>query len=218
MRKFYAAGEGETRSSERLLTQAEMWSDPVQRLNVVKRMYGIRFPDLDCSRMSIEQIRGIEGARTKSLYRKWAQKTGVPWNGRIYKVSERQNKVNAALTLANDLLYAVCHAAIVSLGYSPAIGFVHTGQMRSFVFDIADLYKQEITIPAAFTAASGNVLVPEELRLQFRTFLSKANLMKRLPKNIGELFNNSLTPTMEYVDGETLFEQNQSGMEGSLQR
>jgi len=62
--------------------------------------------------------------------------------------------VNRALSVANACLYGICHAAIVSAGFSPALGFIHTGKMLSFVYDVADLYKAEVTIPAAFRAAS----------------------------------------------------------------
>lgn len=39
-------------------------------------------------------------------------------------------------------LYGVVHSVIVALGCSPALGFVHVDHERSFVYDIADLYKQ----------------------------------------------------------------------------
>ena len=58
------------------------------------------------------------------------------------------------MTAANISLYGVCQSIICALGMSPGLGFVHTGHDKSFVYDIADLYKAEITIPTAFQIAS----------------------------------------------------------------
>lgn len=43
----------------------------------------------------------------------------------------------------------------------PGLGFVHIGHSLSFVYDIADLYKAEITIPIAFRLAAES---PEDIR------------------------------------------------------
>ena len=77
---------------------------------------------------------------------------GVPWAGRAYRREQwgSADPINRALSAANSCLYGICHAAIVSAGYSPALGFIHTGKMLSFVYDIADLYKSKLTIPVAF--------------------------------------------------------------------
>ena len=48
----------------------------------------------------------------------------------------------------------MCHAAIVAAGYSAGLGFIHTGKMLSFVYDVADLYKTETTVPLAFRLAA----------------------------------------------------------------
>ena len=57
-------------------------------------------------------------------------------------------------------LYGLAHAVIVALGCAPGLGFVHVGHECSFVYDIADLYKAEVTIPIAVEVA---VQVPEDL-------------------------------------------------------
>jgi CRISPR-associated protein Cas1 len=82
--------------------------------------------------------------------------TGVPWNGREYDPDDfdASNPVNKALSAAHACLYGVAHSVIAALGCSPGLGFIHTGHERSFVYDIADLYKAEITIPIAFEIAS----------------------------------------------------------------
>lgn len=150
--RFYAQGLGETRSSRNLLRQARLWADPELRLRVVIRMYQMRFAEPLGPDLTLQQIRGMEGARVRDAYARASRQTGVPWHGRSF---QRRNwkaadPVNRALSCANSCLYGICHAAIVSLGYSPALGFIHTGKMLSFVYDIADLYKADLTIPLAF--------------------------------------------------------------------
>jgi CRISPR-associated protein Cas1 len=147
---------GKSRSSRHLQHQAAMVSDEESRLAVVRRMYEMRFDTELPPHLTLQQIRGKEGARVRDAYAEMAQLTGVPWTGRDY---ERGNfatasPVNRALSVANACLYGVCHAAIVAAGYSPGLGFIHTGKMLSFVYDIADLYKTDFSLPAAFLAAS----------------------------------------------------------------
>lgn len=62
--------------------------------------------------------------------------------------------VNQALSAANVALYGIVHSVITALGMSPGLGFVHTGHDLSFVYDVADLYKADLTIPLAFKIAS----------------------------------------------------------------
>ncbi len=125
------------------------------RLKVAREMYAMRFPGEDTSRLTLQQLRGREGARIRRVYREQSKRTGVPWDGRDYKVEsfEASDPVNQALSAANTTMYGVVHSVIVALGCSPGLGFVHTGHTRSFVYDIADLYKAEMTIPLAFDLA-----------------------------------------------------------------
>jgi CRISPR-associated protein Cas1 len=153
--RLYAQGMGETRSARRLLWQAHLCSDPARRLAVVMQMYRMRFQEVLGPALTLQQIRGREGIRVREAYARASRETGVPWAGRSYQRFDwhSADPVNRALSAANSCLYGVCHAAIVSAGYSPALGFIHTGKMLSFVYDIADLYKADITVPLAFRAA-----------------------------------------------------------------
>jgi CRISPR-associated protein Cas1 len=111
----------------------------------------------------------------------------VPWAGRTYNRASwtASDPINRALSAANSCLYGVCHAAIVSAGYSTAIGFIHTGKMLSFVYDVADLYKVELTIPAAFRAVAEE---PENLerqvRLRCRDAFHRSRLLARVVDDI----------------------------------
>lgn len=150
--RFYAQGLGETRKAYHLLKQAKQASDPLKRMQVVLRMYRYRFGEQLHPEHSIEQVRGFEGVRVREAYAQASKKYGVEWNGRKY---DRANwgagdPINRALSTANACLNGLCHAAIVSGGYSPALGFIHTGKQLSFVYDIADLYKVDVTVPLAF--------------------------------------------------------------------
>jgi len=154
--RFYAHGRSGANNAKRLIHQATLWADSIQRLAVVRRMYLFRFDEPLDEDLSLQQIRGHEGVRVRTLYQKWSRETGVEWKGRNYKSDnwDAADPINRALSVANTCLYAVCQAALHSVGYSSGLGFIHTGKPLSFVYDIADLYKGETTIPAAFEAAS----------------------------------------------------------------
>lgn len=189
---FYAHGLGETRRAYHLLRQAELVSNPAKRTEVVLRMYRKRFGgELDPS-LSLPQIRGLEGVRVRRAYAEAAARYGVTWEGRRYDRSswERADPINRALSAANALLNSLCHAAIVSGGYSPALGFIHTGRMLSFVYDIADLYKTEITIPAAFeTIAAGTEKCEQRVRQACRERFRQTRLLERILPDIDELLD-----------------------------
>ena len=150
--RFYASGMGETRQARRVLHQAKLVSNYQLRQQVVLNMYHARFGDKLSRDLTLPQIRGKEGVRMRQAYKDASEKHDVPWNGRNYDRGNWANSdpINRALSSANSLLNDLCQTAIVSGGYSPALGFIHTGKQRSFVFDVADLYKVELTIPIAF--------------------------------------------------------------------
>jgi len=192
--RCYAQGGGETRRAYHLLRQAQLASDPQKRLEVVTRMYRHRFGgDLD-PRLSLLQIRGMEGARVHKAYTEASRTYGVPWHGRRY---DRQSwnsgdPVNRALSAAHALLNGICHAAIVSGGYSPALGFIHTGKQLSFVYDIADLYKTEITIPLVFRlVAESTAKLEPRVRQACREAFKEHRLLKRILPDIDLLLGIS---------------------------
>jgi CRISPR-associated protein Cas1 len=192
--RCYAQGGGETRKAYHLLKQAELVSDPQKRLEVVMRMYRYRFGgDLD-QELNLFQLRGKEGARVRNAYAEASRAYGVPWHGRFYDRSNWNSgdPVNRALSAANALLNGLCHAAIVSGGYSPALGFIHTGKQLSFVYDIADLYKVEVTIPLAFRiVAQSKERVGPRVREACREAFREHRLLKRILPDIDYLLGMS---------------------------
>ena len=195
--RTYAHSTGGTFSARRLLHQARMFSDEKQRLEVVVRMYGKRFPGEELKDKSIEQVRGMEGLRVRKSYEAIAATHGIVWEGRNYNQDQwfEATAANRALSVANACLYGVCHAAIVSAGYSAAIGFVHTGKMLSFVYDVADLYKTEVTVPVAFRlAATVQRELEREVRMACRKAFHEAKLMSRILPDIEEVLGAADDP------------------------
>ncbi len=190
MHGFYAQGLGETRRAYHLLRQAELVSIPEKRLGVVMRMYDKRFENALPQGLSMEQIRGMEGARMRKAYSVASRTYGVTWSGRNYDRGHWDNSdpINRALSAANAVLNGLCHAAIVSGGYSPALGFLHTGKQLSFVYDIADLYKVRYTIPIAFeSAASGQGKVEQRTRQACREKFREEKLLEHILPDIDAL-------------------------------
>lgn len=155
--RHYAHGRSLAHSTRLLERQAKFVSNTRTRLDVARKMYSMRFGNEDVSKLTMQQLRGREGARIRRAYREQSKKYGVEWDGRDYNIDdfEDSSAVNQALSSANVSLYGVCHSIIVALGMSPGLGFIHTGHDKSFVYDIADLYKAELTIPIAFELAAG---------------------------------------------------------------
>ncbi|MBI3911853.1 MAG: type I-E CRISPR-associated endonuclease Cas1 [Armatimonadetes bacterium] len=185
--RFYAHGTGGTRSAAALLHQARLVSEESARLEVCKRLYQMRFHEEVDPTLTLEQLRGWEGRRVREAYARAARETGVFWQGRNYDrgVWGVADPVNRALSAANACLYGICHAAILSLGFSPALGFIHTGKQLSFVYDVADVYKTVVTIPTAFRcAAEGSSGVERRTRLACRDTFQQNCLLDRLAEDI----------------------------------
>lgn len=192
--RYYASGSPLTHSSTLLMAQAKAVSNKRLRMNVAREMYQMRFPGEDVSHLTMQQLRGREGARVRRAYRNMSAETGVEWVGRRYDPNsyDSGDVVNKALSTANSCLYGMVHSVIVALGCSPGLGFVHTGHEKSFVYDIADLYKTEITIPLAFRIASsvnGKDVGPMTRRA-FRDTIASTKLMERIASDIKHLLKN----------------------------
>ncbi|MCI0386217.1 type I-E CRISPR-associated endonuclease Cas1e [Streptomyces sp. CNQ085] len=172
--------------------QVAAWSDPDRRLDVAIRMYGMRFGDEEVpDNITLKQLRGMEGQRMKALYKILAQQHGIGRFRRNYHPDQwhAQDPVNLALSAANTCLYGIVHAALLALGLSPALGFVHAGTQHAFVYDIADLYKAETTLPVAF-ALHQSSNPEQEARRRFREELRLLRLLPRVVRDVQTL----LTP------------------------
>jgi CRISPR-associated protein Cas1 len=190
--RFYAQGVGETRKGYKLIRQAELVSNPAKRLEVVRRMYQFRFKEELSTELTLEQIRGMEGARVRRAYAEASRQYNVLWFGRSYERNQWQasDPVNRALSAANACLNSLCHAAIVSAGYSPGLGFIHTGKQLSFVYDVADLYKTKLTVPLAFQLTAESPLkVETRIRQACRDKFHQYQLLGRILDDLDRLLN-----------------------------
>ncbi len=188
--RYYASGRPVTHSSTMLIRQANMVSNMRMHLQVARKMYQMRFPDEDVSGLTMQQLRGREGSRIRQVYRTCAKQWNVEWNGREYKPDDFNSgdAVNQALSAGHACLYGVAHAVIAAIGCSPGLGFVHVGHENSFVYDIADLYKAETTIPAAFEIASSHSdQIGSATRRLVRDKLVSAHILERMVKDIHTL-------------------------------
>lgn len=181
--RLYSVGQPGGARSDKLLYQASLALDEKARLNVVRKMFEIRFGENPPEKRSVNQLRGMEGARVKALYKMLASQYKIKWTVRDYEPENwgSGDLINICLSSATACLYGVTEAAILAAGYSPSIGFLHTGKPKSFVYDIADLVKFDTVVPAAFKIASLNPVNPEsEVRHECRDQFRKTKLLKKI--------------------------------------
>jgi CRISPR-associated protein Cas1 len=201
--RYYAGGRALTRSSKLLEAQATAWANRRTRLEVARAMYRLRFPDEDPSGRTRDELLRMEGRRLKECYRRESQRTGVPWRRRDYHRNDfaAADAPNQGVTAAAQCMYGVAHAVVAALGLSPGLGFVHSGHERSFVLDIADLYKTEIAIPAAFDAAAeGDDDIPTRTRRALRDRINKTQLLDRCANDIKKLLRYEENKTTADAD------------------
>ena len=197
--RLYSVGQPGGARADRLLYQARLALDPDARLRIVRKMYDKRFDEPAPQRRSIDQLRGIEGARVKRIYEMLAQQYGVKWRGRRYDPNNWRagDLPNRCLSQATACLYGLAEAAILAAGYAPAIGFLHTGKPKSFVYDVADVYKFKTVVPVAFRIAGlatrGKSLAASdpdgEVRRNCRDIFRKTKLLNQLIPGIEEMLS-----------------------------
>jgi CRISP-associated protein Cas1 len=199
--RLYASGQPGGARADRLLYQAKLALDDTARLKVVRKMYEIRFGEKPPERRSIEQLRGIEGARVRALYQMLSRKYGVEWKHRNYDVDDWDggDVANKCLSSATACLYGICEAAILAAGYAPAIGFIHTGKPQSFVYDLADVYKFDTVVPIAFKVAShgGAPDIERKVRLACRDSFRETKILEKLIPAIEEILSAGELPKPE---------------------
>jgi CRISPR-associated protein Cas1 len=203
--RFYAVGSARTRSSKALMRQAQAWADPDEHMRVVRRMYEMRFDTPVDPAFTLRQVRGCEGVRVREAYAYESRVSGVAWDGRNYKPGEwgAATPINRALSAANACMYGICHAGIVALGLSPALGFIHTGKSLSFVYDVADLFKTDISVAGAFAAAKdGDHGVEKRARENVRDLAREKKLLQRTVAALQSLLELDKVPLEEMeLDG-----------------
>lgn len=195
--RLYSSGQPGGARADRLLYQAKLALDETLRLKVVRKMYAMRFGEEPPARRSVEQLRGIEGARVRETYKLIAKKYGVEWKARNYDTQDwdKGDIANRCLSSATACLYGVTEAAVLAAGYAPAVGFIHTGKPLSFVYDVADIYKFETVVPLAFKIAAKHPGNPEQqVRLACRDVFRESKLLERIIPGIEEMLSAGEIP------------------------
>lgn len=181
----YAHGRALNHSSRLLEAQAKLFSNQRSRLAVARKMYQMRFPNDDVMNLSMQKLRGKEGARVRQVYQIQSERTGVEWTRREYNPDnfEASTPINQALTAAHQALYGLSYSVIMAMGASAGLGFVHTGHDLSFVYDFADLYKAETSIPVAFDVVASSTAdedIGRKTRLAMRDTFVDGKLLRQM--------------------------------------
>jgi CRISPR-associated protein Cas1 len=204
--RLYSAGQPGGARSDKLLYQAKLALDETLRLKVVRKMFELRFGEAAPERRSVDQLRGIEGARVRKTYQLLAKQYGVEWHGRRYdpKDWDKGDVINQCISSATSCLYGITEAAILASGYAPAIGFLHTGKPLSFVYDIADIIKFETVVPVAFKiAAKSPFKADRDVRIACReSFRTTKTLKKLIPLIEDILSSGEIEPPKPYDDAQ----------------
>jgi CRISPR-associated protein Cas1 len=185
--RLYSAGQPGGARADRLLYQARLALDEQARLNVVRKMFSMRFGEEAPARRSVDQLRGIEGARVREIYKQIARRHGVTWNARRYNPGEwsEADVPNQCLSQATSCLYGLSEAAVLAAGYAPAVGFIHTGKPQSFVVPVAFQVAGEVA--KGISPAAGNHL--SEVRRRCRDAFRKTRLLERIIPAIEEMLS-----------------------------
>lgn len=188
---FYAAGFLPTADTRNLRQQIELSADPVLALEVARRFFARRFPDADLQEKTLQQMMGMEGHRVRALYQAKAAEYQVGWKGRQFVPNkfELSDVTNQILTASNAALYGILCSAVHSLGYSPHIGFIHSGSPLPFIYDLADLYKGHLCIDLAFalTRDMAGRYNKHKVSAAFRNRVLEMNLLGQIATDIAEL-------------------------------
>ncbi|MCH5150208.1 MAG: type I-E CRISPR-associated endonuclease Cas1 [Spirochaetales bacterium] len=188
---FYAVGISPTANTRNMRRQMEIAADKKKSLEVAKKMFARRFPDVDLSDKTLKQMMGMEGYRVRAVYEEKAKKYNINWNGRSYipgkmELSDITNKI---LTSCNSALYGIICSCVYSMGYSPHIGFIHSGSPLPFVYDLADLYKEDLCIDLAFRLTYELCGEYNKYRVssEFRESVINMKLLERINPDIEEM-------------------------------
>lgn len=190
--RLYSSGQPGGARADRLLYQAKLALDEDARLKVVRKMFAMRFQEEPPAKRSVNQLRGIEGARVRKMYELLAKRVGVEWKHRNYDCESwgSGDLPNRCLSSATACLYGITEAAILAAGYAPAIGFIHTGKPLSFVYDVADIFKFETVVPIAFHVAAKKPQNPEQqVRYACREVFRSSKLLERIIPAIEDILS-----------------------------
>lgn len=192
---FYAAGVLPTADTRNFRRQMQLAADDKKAVEVARRMYSRRFPAADLIGKNLKQMMGMEGYRVRQMYEQKADQYQVGWKGRHYEPGkfELGDITNRILTATNAALYGILCSAIHSMGFSPHIGFIHSGSPLPFVYDMADLYKEHLCIDLAFaeTLAMAGVYNKHKVADAFRKRVVDSDLLTNIGADIEQMLGGN---------------------------
>lgn len=192
---FYAVGQSPTADSRNMREQMLLAADKKKSVEVARRMFARRFPMAGLAGKSLKEMMGMEGYRVRQLYEQKAVNYKVGWKGRCFQPGkfEISDITNQILTSANAALYGILTSAVYSMGYSPHIGFIHSGSPLPFVYDLADLYKEYLCIDLAFslTLEMAGKYNKAKVSSEFRKRVIEMDLLGKIGLDIQDVLEGS---------------------------
>lgn len=191
--RMYASMPFGPDNSQRARRQVAAWANPERRLLVARRMYAWRLgevlPDSD-----IAVLRGIEGLRVKESYARLAESFGLTWKRRQYDRSnpDGADLANQAINHASTAVRALAMVAVAVTGALPQLGFIHEDSGSAFSLDIADLFRETVTLPVAFSVAqsrSQGETVDRAVRRLAGTIFRRQSVVVQMIEKIKGLFD-----------------------------
>ncbi|MES9897390.1 MAG: type I-E CRISPR-associated endonuclease Cas1e [Sedimenticola sp.] len=199
---FYAAGINPTADSRNLRKQMLLAADSDKSVEVARKMFARRFPTADLKGKNLKEMMGMEGYRVRQLYEQKGEQYQVGWKGRSYQPGkfEMGDITNRVLTSANAALYGILCSGVHSMGYSPHIGFIHSGSPLPFIYDLADLYKEELCIDLAFflTLEMAGKYNRHKVSSTFRKRVIEMDLLTRIGPDIEEMLGGGKQRASRY--------------------
>ena len=178
--------------------QVRLWTDEDERIRVARRMYAWRLGEI-LPHSDLNALRGMEGVRMRALYKTVAMQYGIRWERRDYKrdVPDWADLPNQAINHAATAMEAAAMIAVASVGALPQLGFIHEDSGVSFVLDIADLYRGEVTVPVAFAAVKEHerdrrVELERVTRRMAGREMRRQKLIPKMIDRIKELFDGDV--------------------------
>ena len=177
-------------TSDTARRQMRAWGDPQSRLTIARKMYAMRLGEV-LPHQDLNALRGVEGARMRRSYQLVAQRYGIEWKSRRYDRTDPlwADLPNQAINHASVAVTSAAVVAVTSVGAVPQLGFIHEQSGEAFALDIADLFRVNVLLPAAFQSAR-EVMDNPRLNIERHTRRTTGEMLRKervIPKMIDRI-------------------------------
>jgi CRISPR-associated protein Cas1 len=175
--------------------QATLWTNERSRMAVARKMFALRMGEIVAAR-EIDMLRGMEGARVKAAYARKAAEHVIHWQGRRYdRANPRSADLpNQAINHAASAVTAAASIAVMATATIPQLGFVHEDSASAWVLDIADLFREEVTLNVAFGAVkdaeTSDAGLEKLVRLRANAIFARENVIPAMIDRIQALIDD----------------------------